>query len=166
MKGDPQWAFDGFRRLLLPAFISDLKAFEATGFRNPKSCPRVGRCLVEVADVLEAIPNVRAPAPTAAAEFREFSELYEEWNHKNGESPEMRQERARAHESLDRKRARLTYRIGQSLPKLKDKVDWKTMDALFEKLEAMVKDEALAGVFDNLGKTLEKFNSKVQKNRH
>jgi hypothetical protein len=165
MKGDAQWVFDRFRQLCLPAFISDLKALEATGFQNPNSCPRVGRCLKEVADVLESIPNVRPPAPTAAAEFREFSELYQEWNHKSGDSPENRVERSRAHESLDRKRERFADRVGQSLPKLKDKVDWKTMDSIFEKLDAMVQDKDLEGVFHDLSKTLEKLRRKAEQYR-
>jgi hypothetical protein len=166
MKGDAQWAFNQFRERFLPAFISDLKALEAAGFKDPKiSCPRVGRCLDEVADVLKSIPNVRPPAPTAAAEFKEFAELYLEWNNKDGDSPETREERARAHESLARKRDRFATRVGKSLPKLQGHVEWKTMDSIFEKLDSMVKDKSLDGVFNNLGKTLDKFNRNAQKFR-
>jgi len=68
-----------------------LKALEAAGFKNLDSCPRVGRCLDEVADILKSVPNVRAPAPTAAAEFKEFAKLYLEWNNKNGDSPQKRE---------------------------------------------------------------------------
>jgi hypothetical protein len=164
MKGDAQWAFDQFRQRFLPAFISDLKALEAAGFKNADvSCPRVGRCLDEIGTVLESIPNVRPPAPTAAAEFKEFAELYQEWNNKDGDSPETREERARAHESLDRKRERFAARIGKSLPQLQEQVEQKTMDSIFEKLDSMVKDKSLEGVFNNLAKTLDKFQRNVRK---
>lgn len=166
MKGDAQWAFNQFRERFLPAFISDLKALEAAGFKNPKvTCPRVGRCLNEVADVLKTIPNVRPPAPAAADEFKEFAQLYLEWNNKDGDSPETREERARAHETLARKRDRFAMRVGKSLPKLQDQIEWKTMDSVFEKLDSMVKDQNVAGVFRNLEKTLDKFNRNAQKYR-
>jgi|GEM_PF-2643457 hypothetical protein len=166
MKGGAQWAFNQFRERFLPAFISDLKALEAAGFKNPKvSCPRVGRCLNEVADVLKTIPNVRPPAPPAADEFKEFAQLYLEWNNKDGDSPETREERARAHETLARKRDRFATRVGKSLPKLQDQIEWNTMDSVFEKLDSMVKDQDVAGVFRNLEKTLDKFKRNAQKYR-
>jgi len=165
-RGTPEWALDGFRRQCLPAFVSDLNAREASGFDNAESCPRVQRYLNEIADILESVPNVRPPAQPVAAEFREFAKLYVAWNNKEGDTPEVRQERARAHESLARKRDRLGNRIGQSLGKLQDKVDWGTMDALFGKLDAMVKDKALVGVFGYLGRNLDAFSRQMKKYRN
>jgi len=39
------------------------------------------------------------------------------------------------------------------------------MNSIFEKLDAMVNDKILDGVFNNLGKTLDKFNRNAQKYR-
>lgn len=165
MRGDAHWAFDQFRQRSLPAFLSDLKALEAGGFHNDRSCPRVGHCFREIGVTLESIPNVRPPAPTAAADFREFAVLYEAWNNNNGDTPEARERRARAHESLARKRERFAARIGKSLPFLKDQVKWKTMDEIFTSLDSLVKDKVMEGVLNNLTRDLDRFYRNSQKYR-
>lgn len=164
-RGTPEWALDKFRDPCLSAFILDLNAREANGLENQTSCERVQQYLSEIAGILEAIPNVRPPAPRAADEFREFAKLYVAWNNKEGDSPEVRQERARAHESLANKRKRFGKRIGKSLDKLQGNVDWKTVEALLGKLDGMVNDKVLLGVFGSLKRDLEDLNRQIKKYR-
>jgi hypothetical protein len=167
MKGDAPWAFDTyFRQKWLPAFIGDLKAIEASGFEDLACCKRVEFCLKDVAKTLEAIPNVRKPAPSFAADFGQFAEVYLHWNNKQGGSTQIRQERARAHKSLDGKRDRLGGRIGKSLHQLQNEINWKIMDDLWAKLDAMVNDKLLTGVFVLLGKSLERFKIETKKYRN
>jgi hypothetical protein len=164
-RGSSNWALDGFRRIHLPSFLDDLQAIEATGFGREGSCIRVQHHLKEIGDLLDAIPNTRPPAQPIAADFRDFAELYFEWNNHSGDTPEKRQGRARAHKSLAAKRERLSGRIGKSLHALEGRIDWGTMDAVFEKLHLMVNDELLTGVFPLLQRSLNQFNADIRKYR-
>lgn len=100
MKGDAQWAFNQFRERFLPAFISDLKALEAAGFKNPKvSCPRVGAVSMKWLMFLKQFPTSDLRRPERRTSSKSSHSFIWKWNNKDGDSPETREERARALQS-------------------------------------------------------------------
>jgi hypothetical protein len=157
-RGTPLWALDRLRSDALASFLADIVAREEDGLSSA-DCDQVRAALEELVGAAQTLDEDSVLKSLVWKELEAFQQIYAQWNHPTGRSPEARRDRREALRRLRRRRDKIAELVRERQDKLADEFDLEFIRQSYRVMARIV--QRAPGLFPNLGRAVLRFEARL-----